>query len=147
MSFNNHSDAAASAGVIGIILGVLFVAFLVALIPMIFYILTLQKALKRCAPENQAMAPGMVWLMLVPLVNLVWHFFVVGNMSKSLNAEFQKRGISEEPEPGKKLGIIMCVLFCCSIIPLLGSLCALAGLICWIMYWLKIAEFSKKITA
>ena len=147
MDFSHHSDAAASAGFIGILLGALFVGFLVALIPLIFYILSLQKALNRCAPENRAMEPGMIWLLLVPLVNLVWHFFVVGNMAKSLAAEFQKRGIAEEPEPGKKLGTIMCILMCCGIIPLLGPLCSLGGLICWIMYWLKVVEFSKKIAA
>jgi hypothetical protein len=66
-------------------------------------------------------------------------------MAKSLGAEFQKRGIAEEPEPGKKLGMIMCVLFCCGIIPLLGVFCSLGGLVCWIMYWLKISGYSKKL--
>ena len=128
--------------------GILFIALIVlviALIPMIFYILTLQKALNKCAPENRAMQPGMIWLLLIPLVNLVWSFFVVINMAKSLGAEFQKRGIAEEPEPGKKLGMIMCVLFCCGIIPLLGVFCSLGGLVCWIMYWLKISGYSKKL--
>ncbi len=32
-----------------------------------------------------------MWLLLIPLVNLVWHFFVVLNMAKSLGTEFQKR--------------------------------------------------------
>jgi magnesium-transporting ATPase (P-type) len=128
--------------------GILFfalIALVILLIPAIFYILTLQKALNKCAPENRAMQPGMVWLLLVPLVNMVWGFFVVINMAKSLGAEFQKRGIAEEAEPGKKLGLIMCVLLCCGIIPLLGMLCSLGGLVCWIMYWLKIAGFSKKL--
>jgi magnesium-transporting ATPase (P-type) len=140
-----QSDQIPSAAV-GV--GILFVALIVLvilLIPMVFYILTLQKSLNKCAPENRAMQPGMTWLLLVPLVNLVWHFFVVINMAKSLSAEFQKRGIAEEAEPGKKLGMIMCVLFCCGIIPFLGMLCSLGGLVCWIMYWLKIVEFSKKL--
>ena len=128
--------------------GILFIALIVlviALIPMIFYILTLQKALNKCAPENRAMQPGMIWLLLIPLVNLVWSFFVVINMAKSLGAEFQKRGIAEEPEPGKKLGLIMCILLCCGFIPLLGVFCSLGGLVCWIMYWLKISGYSKKL--
>jgi hypothetical protein len=113
----------------------------------IFYLLTLQKALNRCAPENRAMAPGMVWLLLIPLFNWVWNFFVVINIAKSLGAEFQKRGIAEEPKPGQTLGMVMCILNVCSIIPLLGILCALGGLVCWIIYWIKIAGFSAKIAA
>ncbi len=114
-------------------------------IPAIFYNLTLQKALNRCAPENRAMAPGLVWLLFIPLFNLVWHFFVVINMAKSLAAEFQKRGIAEEPQPGKTLGLVMCILACCGIIPFLGILCSLAALVCWIIYWIKIAGYSGKI--
>jgi hypothetical protein len=139
---NDHiPSAAVGAG----ILGIAFIMLIIALVPMIFYILTLQKALNKCAPENRAMQPAMTWLLLVPLVNLVWQFFVVINMAKSLGAEFQKRGMAEEPEPGKKLGMIMCILFCCGIIPLLGVLCSLGGLVCWIMYWLKISAYSKKL--
>jgi hypothetical protein len=87
----------------------------------------------------------MVWLLLVPLLNLVWHFFVVINVAKSLGAEFQTRGMAEEPEPGKKLGLTMCILACCGIIPLLGVLCSLGSLVCWILYWVKIAGFSAKL--
>ena len=80
------------------------------LVPMIFYLLTLQKALNRCSPECRAMNPGMVWLMLIPLFNMVWHFFIVMNMAKSLGCEFQKRGIAEDPKPGQTLGLVMCIL-------------------------------------
>ena len=131
----------------GVLLIAMLIVFVILLIPAIFYILTLQKALNRCAPENRAMAPGLVWLLLVPLLNIVWGFFVVINMSKSLGAEFQKRGIAEEPEPGKKLGLIMCILVCCGLIPILGAFCSLGALVCWILYWVKIAGFSSKLAA
>jgi len=135
---------AAGAGIAGILIGLLIV-FAIMLVPAIFYILTLQKTLSKCAPENQAMAPGLAWLLLIPLVNMVWHFFVVLNVAKSLGAEFQKRGIAEEAEPGKKLGLIMCILACCGIIPILGVLCSLGAFVCWILYWVKIAGFSRKL--
>ena len=142
----DNNPLATGAGIAGILV-IMLIVFAIALIPAICYILTLQKALNRCSPENRAMAPGMVWLMLVPLLNIVWHFFVVINVAKSLGAEFQKRGIAEEPEPGKKIGLIMCILACCGIIPLLGILCSLGALVCWIIYWVKIAGFSGKIAA
>jgi hypothetical protein len=128
----NSQDMAAG---IGMLVGALFVV-IILLIPAIFYLLTLQKALNRCSPECRAMNPGMVWLMLIPLFNLVWQFFIVMNVSKSLAAEFQKRGMAEELNPGQTLGIIMCV----------GNLiCGPVGLICWILYWVKIAGFSSKL--
>jgi hypothetical protein len=145
MDTTNH-PLAAGAGAAGILI-VALIVFAVMLLPAIFYLLALQKALNRCSPENRAMAPGMVWLMLIPLFNIVWHFFVVINVAKSLGAEFQKRGITEEPEPGKKIGMIMCILACCGIIPILGVLCSIGALVCWILYWIKVTGFSAKLAA
>jgi hypothetical protein len=123
------------------------IAFVIMLLPMVFYILTLQKAINKCAPENQAMQPAMTWLLLVPCFNLIWHFFVVINMAKTLGAEFQKRGQVEDPAPGQTLGLITCILYCCGFIPFLGIPCSLGALVCWIIYWVKIAEFSRKLGA
>jgi hypothetical protein len=93
------------------------------------------------------MDPGLIWLLLIPCFNFIWHFFVVINMAKSLGAEFQKRGIIEEPEPGKTIGLVASVLWACSLIPLLNYVCHPAALVCWIIYWVKIAGFSKKLEA
>jgi hypothetical protein len=141
-----HNSLASGAGIAGLLL-IALIACAVMLLQAIFYLLTLQKALNRCSPENRAMAPGMVWLMLIPLFNIVWHFFVVINVAKSLGAEFQKRGIVEEADPGKKIGMIMCILACCGWIPLLNILTGIGTLICWILYWIKVAGFSAKLAA
>jgi len=117
----------------------------IAMIPLIFYCLTLQKALNRCSPESRAMQPGMVWLMLIPLFNIIWHFLVVLNMAKSLGAEFKKRGMAEEDQPGKTIGLVACILACCGVIPVVNYFSGIAFLVCWIIYWVKIAGFSGKI--
>ena len=140
---SDNGAMAAGVGMIEGLVGLIILAVLLAV--MVFYLLTLQKALSRCSPENRAMAPGMVWLQLIPLFNLVWQFFNVINVAKSLGAEFKKRGMAEEPEPGKTIGLVMCILGCCSIIPLLGFVCAIGALICWIIYWVKIAGYSAKL--
>ena len=141
MMDNSHATAAG----LGIIATVLIVVVVIMLVPAIFYLLTLQKALNRCSPECRAMNPGMVWLMFIPLFNIVWHFMIVINMAKSLGAEFQKRGIAEDPKPGQTIGLTMCILVCCGIIPILGILCSLGGLVCWILYWVKVAGYSSKL--
>jgi len=119
----------------------------IMLIPAIFYCLTLQKALNRVSPENRAMQPGMVWLLFIPLFNIVWNFFVVLNMAKSLGAEFKKRNIPADAEPGKGLGLAMCILACCGIIPVINWFSGIATLVCWIMYWVKVSAFSNKLAA
>ncbi len=133
---------------VGMFGGVLVVVLgLAMLVVGILYLLTLQKSLNRCSPESRAMAPGLVWLMLIPLFNLVWQFFVVLNIAKSLQAEFALRGIDAEPEPGKKIGLAMCILNACGLIPVVGAFLSLGGFVCWIIYWKKIADFSARIAA
>src|SRR5579872_6112282 len=102
-----------------LVLGGFFSLFL--LIPAIFYILTLQGALQKCSEASRTMQPGMVWLLLVPLFNLIWHFFVVTAMASSLGSEFKRRGmLAPETEPGKSIGLAMCICGVCGVIPLLN---------------------------
>jgi hypothetical protein len=89
-----------------------------------------------------------VWLILVPLFNLVWHFLLIGHIARSLHNEFEARGIPiAEAEPAKGIGLAMCILNAISIIPLLNFVTVPAGLVCWIIYWVKVAEYSRKLVA
>ena len=140
------SDAAAGAFLGMGILMVIILAIAVGLIPQILYLLTLQNTLKEVSPENQQMPPGNVWLNLIPLFGLVWQFIIVNRMADSLKAEFAKRNIQvDEVRPGYSIGITYCILLCCSIVPILGVLAALGGIVCWIIYWVKIAGYKTKL--
>lgn len=137
----DHANAAAAIMVAILV----FIGIVISLAITIFFILTLQKALNRCSPENRAMQPGMTWLLLIPLFNIVWIFFVVINIAKSLGAEFTKRGIASDPEPGKTLGLAYAILAICSAIPVVGFLAGIGCLVCFIMYWVKINGYSKQL--
>jgi hypothetical protein len=128
-------------------LAVIFFLFGILLIPTIFYILTLQHALEKCAPSSRTLAPGMVWLLLVPLVNMVWHFIVVTGTAQTLANEFRRRSLpSPEPLPGQSIGMAMCICSACRIVPIIGLLAILPYLVLWIIYWVKIAEYSRSLS-
>ena len=127
---------------------ILFIQFLVLgllVIPIFFFLLTLQKALKRCDKESRTASPGSVWLMFVPLFGLVWQFIIVLRISESLHNEFTKRKINEDPEPGKLVGWVMCILNVISVIPVIGVLGGVGSLVCWINYWIHISQYSNKL--
>jgi hypothetical protein len=125
-----------------IILGFFF-SFLI-LIPAIFYLLTLQNTLGKCAPATRTMEPGMVWLQLIPFFHLIWSFFVVMALGESLGNEFRRRGVpNTDRQPGQSIGMAMCVCGCCAMIPLINFLAGPAAFVLWIIYWVKIAEFSR----
>jgi hypothetical protein len=124
---------------------IILVAIGIFLLPMIFFLLTLQKAISRCALESRAISPGQVWLLLIPLFNLVWVFIVVGRVATTLGNEFRLRNMPAEPEPGKSIGLAWAICTVCSIIPFLGLFAGIAALVCWIIYWVKVAGYSGRL--
>ncbi len=90
------------------------------------------------------MPPGEVWLLLIPLFNLVWQFVVVAKVAGSLRNEFTRRGLPiDEQEPGKHLGFAMCVLAVMSMAPIFGILTGMGAILCWLGYWMQIAGYSS----
>jgi hypothetical protein len=127
-----------------IVVAVIF--FVIALVIEIFFLLTLSRALSRCSPENRTMEPGMVWLNLVPCLNLVWQFITVNRIAESLSNEFYARRMDRSGEDyGKSLGTTACVLNLLGIIPYVGALFSLGGIVCGIIYWVKIAGYSREL--
>jgi hypothetical protein len=122
-----------------------FVVFIPALI---FYLLTLQNTLKAIAPENRAMRPGQVWLLLIPVFGLVWHFIIVNNMATSIEQEYKSKGIILAGRPAYSVGITMCILFCCSSLFLffmiLRFITIIAAVVRWIVYWVRINNYKNK---
>jgi hypothetical protein len=120
------------------------------LIALILYLLTVGNALKKCAPASRTMKPGKVWLLLIPVFGLVWHFVIIMNVAKSLGNEFARLGVPRpEPTLGKNIGLATCVGNCCLVIPipLLRDLAAIPAFVLWGAYWAKIAKYSKVLDA
>ncbi len=135
------AGALAGVLVIGIVVGLA-----VWLIPTIFYCLSMSKCL-RSVPEGQRkLSPGLVWLLLIPLFNLVWNFFVVARVSGSLEAGAKSAGKAIDGN-GWGVGLTFCILSACSIlpIPLINFLVAVGALVCWIIWWIKAVGLRKHI--
>ena len=124
----------------------LFIPFLISIVPLIYYLIIVQNTFKLISPENRKMEPTEVWLAIIPIFGLVWNFFIVSKLADSLKLEFAKKGI-EDPEdrPGYSIGIAFCVLMAASFLPFIGILAAFAGFVCWIVYWVKINSFRRKL--
>ncbi len=105
------------------------------LIPAVFYLDALRRALAACAPARRTLDPRLVWLQLVAmalatpslviapllgpgaaralllvsvipgLFGIVWQFVIVIAVSRSLGAELRARGIPADPSPALGLGL------------------------------------------
>ena len=123
----------------------------------IAYLLTLSKALEAVRPQNRATEPSSVWLMLIPIFNLVWPFILYKKIATSLTAEYRSRGMSENADSTYVIGVIA---NCCMIIStilnissnvsgtqqsMLASFFSLPGLIFWIIYWVQINNHKNRV--
>ena len=148
----------------GLLQLVLLLGFLV---PAVLFLLTQQNTLRLIQPLNRTMRPGQIWLQLIPLFGIFYQFSVVSRISNSLQREFNSYfndsdsilpdqapiGARDGKRPTWSAGMAYCWLFVISMvlqwlpsfITMLTSLAALAGIVCWIVYWVQLAGYKKKL--
>lgn len=115
------------------------------LIPAIFFLLTLQNTLKAISVENRRMPPGNVWLLFIPLFNIIWQFIVVDKIAQSIAAECARLNIPvTDSKPTYGIGLAWNICNFLTIIPIIGGL---ASLVTFIIYWVKVSEYKKLIQA
>ncbi len=144
-NFNNQPGGAGQPPDPAFVLGVLAVYAVFALIfltILIFFYLSLSKCLKQIKPRNRTMEPGQVWLNFIPLFNIVWKILTVLKISESLKNEYEDRGWRGDGDYGKTFGIIMYVTLLIS-----GCITPLFYFIFLIIYWVKIAGYTKELMA
>ena len=81
------------------------VIFLGILSIVLLFLLALHRCVAQCRPENRAFEPALVWLNLVPFVNVIWSFITVVQISSSLRREYKARGLTRSGTYGAVLGL------------------------------------------
>jgi len=118
--------------------GLEFVLIVGLLVVQILFLLNLSRCLDQCSRRNRTMEPGMVWLNLIPLFNLVWLFITVFRISESLQNEYDDRRLrSDDPDFGKMMGILYVVF------SIIG--CFPVNMVFQIIYWMKIANYKNQL--
>jgi hypothetical protein len=99
----------------------------------VFYCFIIHK-LWSLIPVNVAKTtPGKaVGFSFIPLFNLYWSFVAFHGLAQALNAETRRHSIPNK-EVNEGMSLTYCILMCCSIIPYLGILASIAGLVIWII--------------
>ena len=150
MNYQHLYSLIAEGAVWILIIGIIVLLGLIAV--GILYLLTLQGALAQVAPQNRKMQPGMVWLLLIPYFSTIYMFFVVKNISESLEAEYRMRGMNVEAKPTYNIGLVCFILgvvslvlgFAASILPSFIALVVIVGYyVCWIIYWVQVAQHKN----
>jgi len=148
------SDSASGLGIMAFgALGLACSTLIVILAIQCLFLMTLSRCLARCARRNRTIEPGQVWLNLIPLFNLYWMYVTVTKVAESLENEFRDRGLHRKGETyarGIGLGYWGCMIGTqiIGIIPfvnMVSPLLAAAVAVLWILYWVKIAGYAKRL--
>lgn len=131
-------------GVAAILVILLILLIIGGLIVYIMHLSAMSAALEAIPQPLRKMPPGNVWLTFIPLFGIVWQYIMVAAVSDSIKAEFMRRGVPrDEDRPGYNMGLTSCILWTCRIIPYIGLIPALIGIIMRLTHMNRIKSYTK----
>jgi hypothetical protein len=114
----------------------------------VYFLKALQAALEDISPESRKMQPAKVWLLLVPLFNMVWIFFVVNAIGSSFKAEYEKHGVHMYTKPTYRLGLATGILPWGLVIfsngPFISAV-IVCWMVSWVVYWMQVSKNSNEL--
>lgn len=124
------------------------IILLLVYVPLVFYLLNLQRCFEAIRPEfRPPVPPALVWLALIPGIGFLVLIAAVVMLSTSLQKEGAARNTAAFGDGGMAIGLAAVILGFLSFIPFLGVLLGLGSFICWIMHWIKVSGFRKVLAA
>lgn len=147
-------------------------AYLAAIGIFVAYVWKLHSLLLRCAPENRALRPGLLWLQIVPVFGAIWQFFVVRALSTTLETEYLSRGWQIASRPARSLGLGKAIVDTLALIHVVaflgvavsldniaptvgqvaftylffaGGLLQVTSIVLWGAYWETVSRFSTSL--
>ncbi len=129
------------AGIFGC-LGYLVVAVILCALLHVLY--------KTVPAEYRQLAPGLVWLLVIPLFNLIWNFWVFPRLSRSYQIWFEAKGDTTKGTCNSGLAWAYSIVAACTIlvfIPCLGVLIGVASLVLLIIYLVQMFGLKSQALA
>ncbi len=136
---------AGGLGVVGCFLVV------IAFIALVAFLAAAVRVLLRIEPENRRIEPGLVWLNLIPIFNLLWMIVTIERVGESIRNEFQSRGRHRRTESyGKTSGLAFMILWFVGLpFAIGGSPCTFVfwffAFIYWVVYWAQLSGYAKRL--
>jgi len=133
-------ETISSIGVVGV--AILVVSFFIAIA---FYCKELQKCLTLIAPQNRKANPKSVWYMFLMPFNFIEDFFIMINISNSLEEEAKHNNkLSSIKDFGMIAGIGWSIAQILSFVPnIAGQIAGALGIVLWIIHWRFIIKINK----
>jgi hypothetical protein len=125
---------------------VLTLFFIVALAVGVFVCYQLYLTAARLPEANRKLVPATVFLLLVPLVNMVWLFFVVLKLTEGYKQYFAGQSKTDVGDCGQAVGLGWAIAGIATVLPVLHVPAALAALVLMVIYLVKMSQLRALVT-
>lgn len=114
-----------------------------------FYCKSLQKCLSLISPTNRNANPKSVWFMFLLPFNFIEDFFIIINISNSIENETKYNSkLSSIKDNGMLTGIGWCIAQVLSFAPnVAGQIAGVLGLVLWLIHWQFINKINNLLTS
>ncbi len=142
--FGQQPDVAAEGLLAGLLVGMLIALAIVLAISIVICYLV-YSCFQRIPAQHRQMEPWQVWLLLIPVFNLVWNFFVYPKLAKSYQSYFAEQGRTDVGDCGEKIGLWYAICAAVCIIPCVNYVAGPAALVLWIIFIVKALGLKAQI--
>jgi hypothetical protein len=126
-----------------IALGWIFLMILGVYAVVAYFIFRAQKSLPK---EHQKIAPGLAFLLLIPVAGLAMIFVLVFLVPDSFRSFFRSKGV-DRGDCGKTLGLVWAGCAVATVIPLVACLTCIPALVFMILFLVKINTLAQEAVA
>ena len=142
-----NTEAAEAAGIIALALGILLFTVVVMVAISIFICLLIYLPYKDVPAEHQKMAPGLVFLLLIPFFNIIWNFIVFLRIPESFQSAFAAQGRTDVGDCGRQIGLWYAICGVAAIVPCVNYVAGPAALVLFIIFLVKIWGLKGQLAA
>jgi len=108
------------------------------------YFLLLHRTMDKVALAQRPVPGWTIWLSYIPVAGPIWSVVFAVMLSSSIKKDFLLAGRPDHKDGALPFAIGMAVALLCAFIPFVNLIGGPAYLVLWIIYWVKIAEISKR---
>jgi hypothetical protein len=133
-----NGEAAETAGIIALALGILLFTVVIMVAISVLICLLIYLPYQQVPAEHQKMAPGLVFLLLIPFFNIIWNFIVFLRIPESFQSYFASQGRTDVGDCGRQIGLWYAICGVAAIVPCVNYVAGPAALVLFIIFLVKI---------
>lgn len=123
-------------------MGIIMTAFAIGIAIAVLITFLVYNVYKDIPAQYQQLPPGQVWILLIPLVNIVWNFIAYPKISESFKLYAQSKARDDGSDYGRQMASNYAIAMA---IGLVCGIASLVGLILWIMWLVKMYDYKKQL--